>query len=176
MMRFIALVDCVNGWVGRRVAWLMIALVLLQFSVVVLRYVFAVGFVWLQEAILYLYGASFMLAAGYAFLLDEHVRLDVIYRGAAPRTRAWIDLAGSLLLALPFCVAVFWYSAGYVLGAWSVTERSGEALGLPVAFAYKTLIWVFAVLLGLQGMALALRCAAFLTGRTDTYPPSPGTR
>ncbi len=164
LLRLARAIDKVNRRVGRAVAWLALAMVAAQFAVVVLRYVFAIGFVWLQESVLYFYGTAFLLGAGYTLLSDGHVRVDVFYRTATERTRALIDLAGSALLLLPVCGLILWSSWGYVLDAWSVAERSGEALGLPFTFAYKTLIWAFAVLLGAQGLSLALKSAATLSG------------
>lgn len=175
MLRLIALIDGINRRVGHAAAWLAIAMALGQFAVVVLRYVFSIGFVWMQETVIYCYGALFMLGAGYALLQDAHVRLDVFYRDAGPGTKAWIDLIGTAVLLLPLCVLIFWLSLDYVLGAWSIAERSSEALGLPLAFAYKTLIWVFAVLLAAQGLSRALKCCAFLSGQSDAYPVNPGS-
>lgn len=176
VLRLIALIDRINLRVGHAAAWLAIAMAFVQFMVVLLRYVFSVGFVWMQETVIYCYGALFMLGAGYALLQDAHVRLDVFYRDASQTTKAWVDLIGSIILLLPVCGLVLWLSWDYVLRAWTVGERSGEAMGLPLAFAYKTVIWVFAVLLAAQGVSLALKCWAYLSGRIDAYPVSTGLR
>ena len=170
LLNAIALIDAANRRVGHTVAWLVLAMVAVQFAVVVLRYVFAIGFVWMQESVLYLYGTMFMLGVGYTLLGDGHVRVDVFYRDAEPRTRAFIDLLGSMLFVLPLCGLVLWFSWDYVLSSWAVGETSGEAFGLPLAFVYKTVIWVFALVLGAQGLSLALKCAAFLCGRAESYP------
>lgn len=162
--RLIAAIDALNRRVGFAAAWLALALVVVQFAVVLLRYVFAIGFVWMQESVLYFYGIGFMAGAGYTLLRDEHVRVDVFYREAAPRRRALVDLLGAVFCVLPFCALVVWFSFDYVLRSWSVAEGSSEAQGLPLTFAFKTVILVFAVLLGLQGIAMVLRCRASLTG------------
>ena len=75
----------------------------MQFAVVLLRYVFGLGSIWLQESILYAHAALFMLAAAWTLQKGGHVRVDVFYADAAPRTKALIDLLGALLLLLPFC-------------------------------------------------------------------------
>jgi TRAP-type mannitol/chloroaromatic compound transport system permease small subunit len=164
LCKLIGTIDAVNRRVGQAAAWLGLALVAAQFTVVVLRYVFAIGFVWLQESVLYFYGMLFLLGAGYTLLADGHVRVDVLYRSASARAKALIDAAGAVLLLLPVCGLVFWTSWDYVLSAWNVAESSGEALGLPFAFAYKTLIWIFAALLGAQGVSLALKSVGLLSG------------
>ena len=172
LLKFITAIDAFNRRIGHAVAWLALALVLVQFAVVVLRYVFAIGFVWLQESVLYFYGTLFLLGAGYTLLLDGHVRVDVFYRNAGATAKALVDLLGAVLLLLPVCLLVLWSSFDYVLDAWDVTEGSSEALGLPLTFAYKSVIWLFAALLGAQGVSLALKCLAYLSGAAESYPIS----
>jgi len=168
--KLITAIDGLNRRLGQGVAWLVLAMVLVQFVVVVLRHVFSIGFVAMQESVLYLHGTLFMLGAGYALLHDGHVRVDVFYRDARPRTRAMIDLLGALLFLLPFCGLVIWFSAGYILDAWRVAEGSREGSGLPLTFLYKTVIWLFAGSLALQGCSMALKCWAYLSGATGDYP------
>lgn len=153
----VAALERVNGAVGHAVAWLALVLVLVQFAVVVLRYVFSIGFVPMQESVWYLHGLLFMLGAGYTLLNDGHVRIDIFYRTASPRRKAWIDLLGVLIFLTPVCVATWIFSWSYVINAWRVLEGSMEAAGLPAVFLLKTVIWVFVVLLFLQGVAMALR-------------------
>ena len=168
--KLITAIDGVNRRLGHGVAWLVLAMVLVQFGVVVLRHVFSIGFVAVQESVLYLHGTLFMLGAGYTLLHDGHVRVDVFYRDAPARAKALIDLAGALLFLLPVCVLIVWYSRDYVLGAWSVAEGSREGSGLPLTFLYKTVIWVFAASLGLQGCSMVLKCWAYLSGAAPDYP------
>ena len=161
-------IDKLNGAVGRAVSWCALAIVLIGFAVVLMRYVLGIGSIWLQEAILYAHAALFLLAAAWTLRDGGHVRVDVFYADAAPRTKAWIDLLGALLLLLPFCAAIAWFSLPYVARSWAIFERSREASGLPAVFLLKTLIPLFAVLLALQGVAQMIRALAVL------IPPSPG--
>ena len=163
-------IDGLNRRLGHAVAWLVLAMVLVQFAVVVLRHVFSIGFVAMQESVLYLHGTLFMLGAGYALLHDGHVRVDVFYRDARPRTKAMIDLAGALVFLLPFCGLVIWFSGDYIMDAWRVAEGSREGSGLPLTFLYKTVIWLFAASLALQGCSMALKCWAYLSGAAPDYP------
>lgn len=162
LARIADVIDRVNDRAGRAVAWLLLAMVLVQFAVVVLRYVFAIGFVPAREAIWYMNGIVFMLGAGYTLLHDGHVRVDVFYREASPRTRAMVDLAGAILFLVPLCIATVWLSWPYVTSSWRVLEGSTEYSGLPLIFLLKTVIWVFALLLGLQGVAMAIRAGLAL--------------
>jgi len=148
--------------IGRAVLWLTVVMVLLQALVVVLRYVFSIGFVPLQEAIWYMHGLVFLFGAGFALLKNAHVRVDIFYREARPKTKALVDLAGCILFLLPFCILTFWLAVPYVATSWSVLERSREVGGLPGIFLLKTAILLFAALLGAQALSLAIRCVSRL--------------
>jgi TRAP-type mannitol/chloroaromatic compound transport system permease small subunit len=166
-------IDRLNEHVGRTVAWLAVVMVLVQFAIVVARYVFAIGSIPVQESIWYMHGILFMVGAGYTLLYDGHVRVDIFYGVATPRRKAIIDLMGVLFLLLPVCVAILLLSWSYVLNAWRVLEGSTEMSGLPLIFAFKTVIWVFAVLLALQGIALAGKAVLYLTGHAPHYSAAP---
>jgi len=155
-------IDTINARVGRAVAWLAVAMVLVQFSLVVMRHVFSLGSVALQETVTYIHALLFMAGAGYTLLKDGHVRVDVIYERVSDRSRAWIDLCGALLLVLPVSAVTVWLSWSYVTASWAVLEGSSEAGGLPLVFVLKTVIWLFAGLLALQGIALGTRAWARL--------------
>ena len=159
-------IDRLNSWIGRAAAWLCLAVVAIQFAVVVLRYVFGVGSIWLQESILYSHAALFLLAAAWTLKNDGHVRVDIFYSTASPRTRAKVDLLGALLLLIPFAGAILYFSWPYVARSWSILEGSREASGLPFVFLLKTLIPVFAAMLILQGIAQAIRASSVLSAKT----------
>lgn len=161
---FVRLVDRLNDTIGRGVAWLTLAMVLITFVVVVLRYIYAIGWVWMQESYVWLHGTVFMLGAGYTLLHNGHVRVDIIYRTASPRYKAIIDIFGSFVLLLPMVTVVFLVSLNYVVASWLKLEESREAGGLPGLFLLKTVILAFCILLGLQGLALAGRSILSLAG------------
>ena len=158
-------IDRFNGAIGRGAAWLALVVVILQFALVVARYIFSLGSIWLTETVLYAHAALFLLAAAWTLKLGGHVRVDVFYADARPRTRAWIDLNGALLLLLPFMAVLLWLSWPYAARSWAVLERSQEASGLPLVFVLKTLIPVFAAMMALQGVAQAVRALLVLRGR-----------
>lgn len=158
--------DAVAETTGAVIAWLAVALVAVTFAVVVLRYLFGIGWIAMQESILYLHASLFLLGAAYTLKHDAHVRVDILYRGFTPRRRALVDLLGTLLLLLPVCSFLLWISWDYVASAWRLREASGEAGGLPYVYLLKTLIPVAAGLLILQGLAMALRSlGVLLSGR-----------
>jgi len=150
--------------VGNTAAWLALALVLVTFAVVVLRYLFQLGSIAMQESILYLHASLFLLGAAYTLNRDGHVRVDIFYRGFSPRGKALVDLVGALLLLLPVCTFLLWVSWDYVASAWALREGSPEAGGLPFVYLLKTLIPLAALLLALQGLSQALASLGTLTG------------
>ncbi|HFD80365.1 MAG TPA: TRAP transporter small permease subunit [Gammaproteobacteria bacterium] len=153
--------------VGHFAAWAALGLVLVTFAVVVLRYLFQIGWIAMQESILYLHASLFLLGAAYTLRHDGHVRVDIFYRDFSPRARALVNLCGALLLLLPVCSFLLWVSWDYVSMAWALREGSPEAGGLPYVYLLKTLIPVAAVLLILQGIAQALASLGVLLGARD---------
>jgi len=158
-------IDRLTSAIGRAAAWLALAIVLLQFALVVARYVLGLGSIWLTETVIYANAALFLLASAWTLHAGGHVRVDIFYAHASPRARAFVDLAGSLLLLLPFALALLWLSVPYAARAWAILERSQEASGLPLVFLLKTFIPAFALLMALQGVAQAMRALAALRQR-----------
>lgn len=147
---------------GRIVMWLLLAMAFVQFAVVILRYVFGINSILMQESITYMHGAVFLLAAGYALMTDDHVRVDILYRGASPRRKALIDFVGTYLFLFPVCLVILATAGDYVGEAWRVGEGSAEQSGIQGVFLLKTLIPAFAVLLAMAGFANAARAGAVL--------------
>jgi TRAP-type mannitol/chloroaromatic compound transport system permease small subunit len=159
------LIDALNQGIGVTVAWLALVMVLTEFVVVLMRYVFGVGSVRMQESIVYMHAIVFMVAAGYTLLHDGHVRCDVLYAAATPRRKALIDLIGVFIFLLPTCAVIAWAAWPYVAASWAVREGSPEGnLGIPGVYLLKSVILVFAALVALQGLALAARSVLRLAG------------
>lgn len=157
---------------GAVVAWLTITMVLGTFVVVVLRYAFDLGWIAMQESITWMHAAVFMLGAAYTLRQDEHVRVDIFYRGMPGRRRALVDLLGTLVFLLPMAVFLAASSWDYVATSWAIHESSREAGGLPYPFVpiLKSLIPVTAVLLILQAIANLITTVLVLTGRVPSEP------
>lgn len=158
------LIDAFNQEIGQKIAWLALIMVLVQFIVVVMRYVFGIGSIFMQESVVYMHGILFMAGAGYTLLHGGHVRVDIFYREAKPTTKAVIDLLGVILLLAPVCILIMVYSTTYVLNSWAVLEHSKETSGIPAVFLLKTMIPVFCVLVLAQGISLAIHSFLVIRG------------
>lgn len=145
-----------NQRIGDAVSWLLAAMVVVQLAVVILRYVFQIGHPAAQDLISYMHAITFMTLGGYALRHDAHVRVDIVYREAARRTKAWIDLAGTVFFLWPMMGVMMWMSWPYVANSWAIREGSDAMSGLQATFLLKSFIIVFPVLIALQGVALAL--------------------
>ncbi|WP_136068254.1 TRAP transporter small permease subunit [Modicisalibacter radicis] len=162
-------IDTLTERLGKALAWLVLVMMLVQFLVVVLRYLFNFNSIPMQESVMYMHAVLFLLAASYTLKHDGHVRVDIFYRGFSPRTQAWVDLLGTLFLLLPFMAFVVFSSLGYVGKSWAILEGSPDNGGIPGVFLLKTLIPAFAVLMIVQGIAEIIRKALIISGR---LPPA----
>ncbi len=156
------LIDRINGAVGRAVAWCALALVAVQFVAVVQRYVFGVGWIWVEESIVYIHATVFMAGAAYTLLHDGHVRVDIFYAEATARQRAWVDLLGTVVFLWPVAGLIIAKAWPYVAASWSILEGSAETSGIPAVFFLKSLLLVFAGLMALQGLSMALAAWAVI--------------
>jgi len=159
-----------NAVIGHIFSWLSLGIVVVCFTVVVQRYLFATSYVWMQDLYIWLNGAMFTAVAGFALMRNDHVRVDIFYRPAEPRTKAIVDLIGAVLFLLPFCAVVYVYSIPFVSRAWSYSEASANVGGMPGLYILKSFIIVFVALLALQGLAMILKSIVVLAGRSDLLP------
>jgi TRAP-type mannitol/chloroaromatic compound transport system permease small subunit len=172
LLRLAAAADALNRAVGLTARWLAVLLVLAQFIVVVLRYAYGSSFVWMQESVVYLHAFLFMLAIGYAYLLDQHVRVDFFHANWSENTKAWVELGGVLVAVLPFCWLLVWASWGYVSMSFRLGEGPIQYGGLPLQPYLKGLILAMAGLLALQALSVAIRAVAVIAGVVDTVFPN----
>ncbi|MBS3847122.1 TRAP transporter small permease subunit [Devosia sp. J2-20] len=163
-------ISTINRVAGETLSWLALACVLVCFTVVVQRYVFSTSVLWMQDLYVWLSGAMFTGVAGFALLRDDHVRVDIFYRPASTRWKAIADLFGVVVFLLPFIYVVLTYGWPAIARSWSYQEASGNVGGMPGLFVLKSFIIVFAVLVGLQGIAMACRAILVLTGQQDLLP------
>ena len=158
----IQLIDLINEWAGRSVSWLLVIMVLNVFFVVVLRYIFSYGAIWMQELYVWNHSIVFLLGAGYTLLHNGHVRIDLIYRTASSKYKSIIDIFGSIFFAIPVIYCIFLKSLPMVQRSWGVLEKSAEAGGLPGLFLFKSVLLVFCILFGIQFISLALKSISSL--------------
>jgi len=168
--RVIRAIDWTNRAVGRVAAWLTLATVLICGTVVLLRYAAGLGFIWLQELYVWTHAMTFLLAAGFAYLLNAHVRVDIFYARMNARGKAWVDLFGVVFLLMPWLVLLGWTAWTYVSYSWQTNETSVQNNGMPAIYVLKATMLGFVVLMGLQGLAWIGRCILVLRGREP--PPA----
>ncbi len=165
-------IDALNEWVGRLNAWLIFGMMLLIAHNVAQRYLFNQSWVGLQELEWHLFAVTFMLGAAYTLKHDQHVRVDILYQShwMTPVRRAWVNLLGSLLFLMPFCLIILYSSWAFVSNAYVQGEGSPDPGGLPQRWILKSmLLWGFGLLF-LQGLSQAIQEALFLLGKMP--PPA----
>src|SRR3984893_9423831 len=163
-----SVIDRMIAAIGRAAAWCCLFVVLAEFAVVVMRYALGIGSIRMQESVLYAHAALFMLGAAWTLQVGGHVRVDIFYAQAKPRTRAIIDLLGAIVFLAPFAAALVVLALPYVARSWASFEGSRETSGLPFVYLLKALIPLFALLIGLQGVAQAIRAALVLSAPRGT--------
>ena len=124
----------INRTVGYGAALLSIVMVIAMAVIVAERYLFDSGSIRLQESVTFMHAAVFMLVAAYTLDAGGHVRVDIFYSRMQPKTKAIVDIAGTLLLLWPFCIFLLWSSWDYVTTSWAIGETSQETGGLPFPF------------------------------------------
>ena len=158
------LFDRISNTSGRLTAWLTLLMVIVTSVIVIMRYVFDAGLIWLQESVTWMHAAVFMVGAAYTLLHEEHVRVDIFYRKASERRRAVIDLIGVIVFLLPLCGFLAFAAYDFAAVSWSIHESSREPGGLPYPLIpiLKSIVIVMPVAVALQGISLLLRSLAVM--------------
>ncbi|MCC6304131.1 MAG: TRAP transporter small permease subunit [Rhodobacteraceae bacterium] len=170
LARVMRAINALNRLVGNVFAWLAPVVVIACFWVVVERYLFAHTRLWLQDLYVWLNGAMFAAVAGYALYRNDHVRVDIFFRPASDRRKALLDLIGVAIFLLPFTAVAWAYCYPFVARSWRLLEPSSNPGGMPGLFVLKGFILLFAALLALQGIAMAIRSVLILARREDLVP------
>ncbi len=153
MKNFANLFDNINRYTGYLCAFLVVLMTVNVFIVVFLRYLFGISFIWLQETYVWMHAYIFMAGAGFTYLNDAHVRIDIIYRSSSKVYKAIVDLVGNIFLLMPFLYIIWSYSFPFVYKSFQINEVSREAGGLPMLFLLKAAILIFAFLLFIQALS-----------------------
>ena len=168
LIRFADAIDRFNERLGKGLAWLTLAMVLLGALNAIFRYLDRfTGWglssnTWL-ELQWYLFAVLFLLGAAYTLKHDAHVRVDVVFSRLSARSRALINLGGVVLFLIPFCVMMLWASWPAIMNSWQVMEVSPDPGGLP-RYPIKTMVPLAFILLILQGLSMAVRQLPVLMG------------
>ena len=146
-------ISYINKIAGFICAILVVLMSLNVFLVVVLRYLFGISFIWMQETYVWMHAYIFMLGAGFTYLNDDHVRIDIIYRSSSKLYKALVDSIGIIFLLLPFLYIIWNFSYPFVYKSWEMNEISREAGGLSMLYLLKLAILIFVILLSIQAIA-----------------------
>jgi len=157
MQRLADILDGISRATASVIRWLALLMVLVQFAIVVGRYVFGVNIIAVQESVLYMHATLFMLGAAYTLLVDKHVRVDVFYAKATQSTRRRIDIFGHLFLLIPSMLVLLYWSWPSVRNSWKILEGPISVGGIEAVFLLKSLIPAFCILLVLQSLSLLIR-------------------
>ncbi len=163
MHQLIKFLESINRRVSHVVMWFGLLMVLIQFVTVIMRYSLGYSSIAVNESVLYLHAALFMLGAGYTLLVDGHVRVDIFYAKASPKTQTIIDLCGHLLLLIPAMTALLYWSWPSVYNAWKIKEGALSVGGIPASWLLKMLIPAFCILLLIQSVGLNHDCLSRFT-------------
>ena len=160
-------IDRISVATGRAASWLTLAMVLVTFVIVIMRYVFDVGLIWLQESLTWMHAVVFIVGAAYTMQQDQHVRVDIFYRDMSDRRRAWVNLLGVTFFVFPMCAFFVLTAWDYVAASWSIAEVSRNAGGLPLPFVplLKSVLIVMPLAVALQGLSWLLRSISGIRGR-----------
>jgi TRAP-type mannitol/chloroaromatic compound transport system permease small subunit len=162
--RAVAVIEAAIDRIGRATAWLCLVLVVLVAINVLLRYVFRIGPVALQELEWHLMSPIALLGMSYALRHGDHVRVDIFYERFGRRLREAVDLAAALA-AIGISAVLIKLSLGFVEQAYALGEGSPDPGGLPHRFLLRGFIPLGFALLMAQAAAQALRSLLRLSGR-----------
>lgn len=150
-------------------------IIIIQLAAVLLRYVFGLSFSWLNDSVIFSFAMIFMLGAAATLRDDGHVRVDIMRPRFGPRTRAGIEMAGSLGFVVPIGILIVYSASGLIARTWIDLEPFNESDGLPIQFLFKTMVPLFAVLMIGQAISQALKSALIIRGLetedTDEHQP-----
>ena len=157
MLAIATAINRMNTAVARVVKWLALVMVLVQFCIVIGRYVFGYNSIAAQESVLYMHATLFMLGAGYTLLVDKHVRVDVFYAKVSDTSRRQIDIFGHVFLLIPSMLTLLYWSWPSVRNSWKILEGPISVGGIEAVFLLKSLIPAFCILILLQSVSLLVR-------------------
>lgn len=179
-LRWARRIDRVNEWAGRVLYWLTLCMVAVGAFNALVRYLdkyTGLGLssnMWI-ELQWYLFSIVFLLGAAYTLKADDHVRVDVLYSQLSRKGRAWINVLGTILFLIPFCVVILWVSIPFVTNSWAILEGSPDPGGLP-RYPIKTVIPAALILVIAQGVSIIIREVAVLRGYDVEDEPEHGSR
>ena len=168
--RVSGLLDRVSGFAMGFALAAAFAIILIQLAAVLLRYVFGLSFSWLNDSVIFTFAMMFMLGAAATLRDDGHVRVDILRPRLSERTKAAIELFGSLVFIIPIGIVILYAGSGLVSRSWVGLEHFNESDGLPIKYLFKTMVPVFAILMIGQALSQALKAALIIRGQRPADP------
>ena len=168
LIKISKIMDTINKVVGYLCGLFAVLMVLVVFTVVVLRYGFGISFIWMQESYVWLHAFIFMLGAGFTYLSNEHVRIDVFYRDASNKYKSIVDILGNIILVFPFLYIIWKYSFTFVTRSFQISEISREVGGLPALYVLKSATLFFCIFLFIQSISNIIKSINNISERNDT--------
>ena len=164
MKQVVNFLDLINEKAGRLFAWSTSLMVLLICIDVLMRYCFNFTLIWIIELEIYLFALSFLMASGYAFKYNKHVRVDVFYSQYSKKKKAWTDLLGGIFFLLPWALISGYVCFYYFHKSWVIGESSAQPGGLAALYILKFVLFLGFVLLILQAISSILRSYMIIRG------------
>ena len=164
------LLDRVSGFAMGFALAAAFSIILIQLVAVLLRYVFGLSFSWLNDSVIFTFAMMFMLGAAATLRDDGHVRVDILRPRFSEKTKAGIELFGSLAFIIPIGVLILYAGSGLVSRSWVGLEHFNESDGLPIKYLFKTMVPVFAILMIGQAVSQALKAALVIRGQRPADP------
>ena len=157
MLSIIKTIESIIRWIGEKSSYINVFLVMIICIDVFMRYILNTTQTWVIELEWHLFALIFLLGASYTLQEDQHVRVDLFYADRSIKSKAWINISGTLLFLVPWCLVLINSSFNYATNSWMMNEGSPNPGGLPARYIIKYSMTFGFVLLLLQGIAVIYR-------------------
>ena len=148
-MNFLEKISIISEYITKYFFYIMFILVIVN---ILLRYIFNINFIFMQELVMYLHAFIFLFGISICLKENSHVRIDVFSNKLDAKAKKYIEILGTVFLIIPFCLFVLYESTPIIIRSWEMLESSGEPGGLPFIYILKSAIYVFASLLLIQAL------------------------
>ena len=148
-MNFLEKISIISEYITKYFFYIMFILVIVN---ILLRYIFNINFIFMQELVMYLHAFIFLFGISICLKENSHVRIDVFSNKLDAEVKKYIEILGTVIFIIPFCLFVLYESSPIIMRSWEMLESSGEPGGLPFIYILKSAIYVFASLLLIQAL------------------------
>ena len=157
MAKSITSIDKFSKWIGNIVCWILMPLIFAMTYEVLARKLFLAPTIWAYDISRFLYGALFMLGAGYALSRGVHIRADFLYRNFKIKNQGKIDFILYLLFYFPGLLVFLYMTTGFVQESIMRNERGMDTTWMPYMWPIKSCLWFGIVFLLIQGVSEVLK-------------------